>query len=52
MLYLNLLSTADTPLQVEDDSALEDLVVRETGHVDESGEMRRPWCAHHPPPVT
>ena len=50
--WFNLLSPADTPVQVEDDSALEDLVVQETGRMDESGEMRRPWCAHHAPSVT
>ena len=50
--WFDLLSAADVPLQVEDDSLLEDLVVQETGHVDESGEIRRPWCAHHSPSVT
>ena len=50
--WFSLLSTADTALQVEDDSVLEDLVVQETGHVDESGEMRRPWWALNSPSVT
>lgn len=36
-------SPSSWPVQVEDDSVLEG-EVRETGHVDERGQLVRPWC--------
>lgn len=33
-----------TPAQVEDDSLLDAQEIPETGYVDESGQLRRPWC--------
>ena len=41
--HLHICNTHPCP-QVEDDSLLDAKEIPETGYVDESGQLRRPWC--------